>query len=258
MDWTTKRKLTYIGVFVLIVSVILGIFVYKTFFTTPPTCFDNKENQDERGVDCGGACDLMCVADVRPLVPLWTRPFKIAGDVFSVVSYIENQNVGNGIKSIPYEIRVYDETNILIGEPIKGETFISPNDKTAIFETAIKVGDRIPKTAFLKFLEQPVFYKVDSLFNNQNIISTNDVLTDLDTVPKLSVNITNVSDRNFFKFPVVVVIYDTDGNALATSQTYVDSLLLEETKTLYFSWPEPFLGTPARKEIIPRINPFQN
>ncbi len=256
MDWTTRRKMKYIGVIMGIISIVFGYFVYQTFFTTEPTCFDGKKNQDERGIDCGGLCELMCLADTRPLVPLWTRPIKITGDIYSVVSYVENQNSGNGIKSIPYEIRMYDERNILVGEPIIGKTFIGPNDRTAIFETAIKTNGQVPKTAFLKFLESPIFYKTDPLYSNQNIITSREIMTDLETVPKLSVDITNISDKNFGTFPVVVIVYDIEGNALAVSQTIVDSLSIEETQTLYFSWPEPFKGIPSRREIIPRINPF--
>jgi hypothetical protein len=256
MDWTLHRKLKYIAVVAGIIIVILGYFIYKIFFTTPATCFDNKKNQNERGVDCGGVCELMCTADARPLIPLWTRPVNITSDIYSVVSYIENQNVGYGVQSVPYEIRMYDERNILIGDPITGTTFIGPNDRTAIFETAIKIESVQPKTAFLRFLETPIFYRTNPVYNNQNIIASRDIFSDLDTVPKLSVDITNVSDKNFQKFPVVVIVYDVQGNVLAVSQTMVDSLVLEETKTLYFSWPEPFSGEPARREIIPRINPF--
>lgn len=258
MDWTTKRKFAYLSIVASIIGLIIIYFVYQLFFTAEATCFDKKKNQGERGVDCGGVCQLVCPADVRPLVPLWTRPLKITGDIYSVVSLVENQNAGNGVKSIPYEIRMYDERNILIGEPIVGKTFIGPNDRTAIFETAVKTNGIEPKTAFLRFLENPVFYRTDPVYANQNIISSRDVMTDLDTVPKLSVDITNVADKNFPRFPVVVIIYDTEGNALATSQTIVDSLAIEETKTLYFSWPEPFSGTPARRDIIPKINPFPN
>lgn len=257
MDWTTKRKLTYLGVFGLIVTLLLGFFVYKTFFSAEPTCFDKRKNQDERGIDCGGICELVCMADTRPIVPLWTRPFKITGDVYSVLSLIENQNIGSGIKSVSYEIQLFNEQNIPINEPIKGSTFIGPNNRVAIFETGIKTGEEVPVNAFIILSENPIHYRTNPLFDSQSIQVSNDVMTDLDSAPKLRVNITNITDRAFINFPVVVILYDTDGNALAVSQTTVDRLGLEETQTLFFSWPEPFSGTPARREIIPKLNPFE-
>lgn len=256
MDWGTSRKIKIIGTIVSIIILIISLVVYFKFIKQDPTCFDGKQNQDERGIDCGGVCNLMCRADIKPLIPLWTRPLKITGDVYSVVSYIENQNMGNGVKSVPYELRLYDDKNILVSEPIKGETFIGPNDRTAIFETAIKVGNRIPKTAYLKFLQQPQFIKIEDRFNDQNLVAENDVLSDLETSPKLAGVVRNKTTETFTSIPVVAIVYDTDGNALAASQTIIDEIGPEESINVYFSWPEPFSGTPARREIIPRINPF--
>lgn len=256
MDWSTSHKRKIIISIALVLIVVISIFVYFKFIKHEPTCFDGKKNQDEHGIDCGGMCQLMCMNEVKPLIPLWTRPFKITGDVYSVVSYIENQNMGNGVKNVPYEIRLYDDKNVLVTEPIKGSTFIGPNDRTAIFETAVKVGVRVPKTAYLNFLEPPTFLRINERYNDQNLVAEKDVFTDLDTVPKLSAVIRNKTLESFVKIPVVVIIYDIQGNAIASSQTYIDSIGPEESVTVNFSWPEPFSTTPARREIIPRINPF--
>lgn len=256
MDWSTRHKMKYIGTLIAIALVIIGIFVYQKFIKHTPTCQDKIQNQDEQGIDCGGICNLMCIADTKPLIPLWTRPVHIVGDVYSVVSYIENQNIGNGVKKIPYEIRMYDERNILVAQPIRGETFIGPNDRTAIFETSIKTGNRVPKTAFLKFLEAPQFIRTPSIFNEQNIVISNDVLTDIDTVPKLSAVVKNATLETFNTIPVVALIYDVNGNVIGASQTFIDELNPEESTNVYFTWPEPFIGVPAKREIIPRLDPF--
>lgn len=256
MDWSTRHKVMIIGALSAITLAIAAVFVYFKFIKHDPTCFDKKQNQDERGIDCGGVCSLMCSADVKPLLPLWTRPIKITGDVYAVVSYIENQNKGNGAERASYEIRMYDDKNILATEPIKGTTFIGPNDRTAIYETGIKVGNRIPKTAFITFSQPLVFTRIPDQFNDQNLVIENDVLTDTDTMPKLSANVRNTTFATFQNVPVVAIIYDINGNAIATSQTVIDQIGSEETISVYFTWPEPFTGTPARREIIPRINPF--
>lgn len=256
MDWSTRRKTTIIGVFIIIVVGIVSVFVYNNFIKTEATCFDGKRNQNERGIDCGGVCSLMCVADIKPLLPLWTRPIKITGDVYSVVSYIENQNQGSGAESVPYEIRLYDDKNILAAEPIRGITFIGPNDRTAIFETGIKVSERIPKTAFITFGQPLLFTQVANKYNDQNLVVENDILEDIDFFPKLSANIRNTTFSKFYNIPVIVIIYDISGNVIATSQTIIDQIGSEETIPVYFTWPEPLNGIPARREIIPRINPF--
>lgn len=256
MTWSSKRKIQYITGVTSIILLIIAAFVYFKFIKHTPDCFDKIQNQNERGVDCGGVCSLMCISDTKPLIPLWTRPVKITGDVYSVVSYIENQNTGNGVKSVPYEIRLFDERNILVSEPIKGETFIGPNDRTAIYASYVKSGNRIPKTAFLKFLSQPQYTKIDPRFDTQNIVIERDELTDLDTAPKMTATVKNATLDTYVKIPVVVIIYDANKNVIGSSQTFIEKLGPEESRDIFFSWPEPFPGIPARREIIPRINPF--
>jgi hypothetical protein len=256
MDWSTRHKVKIIGTIVSIILVITGIFVYVNFIKKDPTCTDGIMNQNEQGIDCGGVCQLVCSANIKPLIPLWTRPVKISGDVYSVVSYIENQNIGNGVKEVPYEIRLFDEKNILVSTPIIGKTFIGPNDRTAIYESAVKVGNRIPKTAFLKFLDTPKFLKIDNRYNVQNIVVENDELSDLDTMPKLTATLKNTTLTTFVSIPVVVILYDANGNIVSTSQTFIDQLDPEESETVNFTWREPFSAVPTRREIIPRLDPF--
>jgi hypothetical protein len=101
-----------------------------------------------------------------------------------------------------------------------------------------------------------VFTRIPDKFNDQNLIIENDQLTDTDTMPKLSAQVRNTTFATFYDVPVVAIIYDDRGNAIATSQTVIDQIGSEEAVSVYFTWPEPLLGTPARREIIPRINPF--
>ncbi len=113
MDWSSSHKIKIIASISAIAFVIVAIFVYVKFIKHEPTCFDQKQNQDERGIDCGGICSIMCLADTKPLIPLWTRPIKITGDVFSVVSYIENQVeeklAGRCGRETPWHVATADE-----------------------------------------------------------------------------------------------------------------------------------------------------
>src|SRR4051812_17152322 len=116
MDWSTRKKLGCFGMIAVVVAIILAYFIYQNFIKTVPTCFDGIKNQNERGIDCGGVCTLVCPMDVKSIVPIWSRVFHTAGDVYSVVSYVENQNQDAGVKQIDYEVRIYDDHNILAGD----------------------------------------------------------------------------------------------------------------------------------------------
>lgn len=256
MDWSTRRKMGCFSLIGIIIAIFLAYFVYVFFIKTTPTCFDGIQNQNERGIDCGGVCTLVCTADVKTIVPIWSRVFNTTGDVHSVVAYVENQNPTAGVKKIGYEFRIYDDQNILAGEPIYGTTFIGPNDKTAIYASPIKTGNRTPKNVFFKFTTSPEWLTTDDRFNTPQLNTANAVLTDEKTVPKVSADVVNNTLYDYKDIQVVAVLYGADGNAVNASQTYIDALPEQTTQKVYFTWPEPFKVPITRIEIIPRLNPF--
>lgn len=258
MDWATRKKLGCFSIIGGIIVLIVGYVVYVNFLKIEPTCFDAKQNQDERGVDCGGVCALVCPMDTKTIVPLWSRVFEITPGVYSAVSYLENQNTTAGVEKINYELRTYDANNILTSEPITGSTFIAPNERTAVFESPIITGNRIPRTAFFSFTSVPSWQKTDPRFQVPQLISRAIVLTEESTSPKLSAEIVNPTIYDYQSIPVVVIIYDDQGIAMHASQTFVDKLDQQSSVPVYFTWPNPFPKPVGRIEIIPRIDPFKN
>lgn len=256
MDWAMRNKIKWYGSITLIVLILLGYFLYQNFLKTEPTCFDGKQNQDERRVDCGGVCERVCPMDVRTIVPLWSRVFEITPGVYSAVAYIENQNTTAGVDQISYELRTYDEKNILTNEPIQGVTFVSPNERTALFVSPIITGNRIPKETFFTFTANPEWKKTDPRFQVPQLRAESIVLSDETTSPKISAIITNTSLYDYRSVPVVVILYNQQGNAIHASQTFISSITQQSEVPVFFTWPHPFSESVARIEIIPRINPF--
>ncbi len=257
MDWGTQRKTKIIVIIALLAFSGIGFFVYQTFFNVPQTCFDRIQNQDERGIDCGGVCELMCVNDVTPLLVLWQRPVLVSGDVYSAVVYVENQNKNAGIKKLEYEIKLYDDKNILVGAPILGTTFIGPLQKKAIIETGIVVGNRIPKTVFTTFNKPIIWSKTTGDQNNNYLQSTNETISDSATFPKLSALITNTHNRtDYHDLSVIALVYDTIGNIMGVSKTTVDTLPHNTSETVYFTWQRPFASPVGTVEVLPLDNPF--
>lgn len=256
MDWSTRKKLGCMGIVAAVIFLIAGYFFYETFIKITPTCFDSKQNQDERGIDCGGICSRVCAMDAKTIVPLWSRIFHVAGDVYSAVAYVENQNVTAGVQKVSYEFRAYDAQNLLVADPVDGTTFVGPNDKTAIFETPIKTGNRIPTSVFFTFTSVPVFATTDAKYRVPQLSSANTKLTNVTTAPKLSADIKNDTLFDYANIPVVAILYDADDNLISASQTLIDAIPQQSSQTVYFTWPAKFDKPVARIEIIPRLNPF--
>ena len=67
ISWAVKKQLTYFSVFLII---IIGVAVGFYLNITVPSCTDKKQNQDEKGVDCGGQCSKECLGEIKDLAVL--------------------------------------------------------------------------------------------------------------------------------------------------------------------------------------------
>ena len=115
MSWASKRKLTYASVAILAVLFLVAVPAFLIFYKTP-TCFDNKKNGGELGVDCGGKCSRLCQSAFLPPKISWgdAKIEKIAGGFYNASSYIINPNINGGAVDVPYKMSLYDAQGIFI------------------------------------------------------------------------------------------------------------------------------------------------
>src|SRR5436190_24111663 len=111
LSWGARRKIFYFSIIFGAVAIALVILIYP-YFNREPTCFDNKMNGSESGLDCGGGCQKVCTPAALQLVTLWARAFEVLPGKYNVMAYIENQNRECGIPMISYEFQLYDADNI--------------------------------------------------------------------------------------------------------------------------------------------------
>ncbi len=252
--WATKRRLGYIAGGLFLVAVVV---VVPTFFVVyrPPTCTDGKINQGEQGIDCGGPCKRLCpTAALEPIVS-WRRFFTIAPGQYSALAYIQNPNVNSMPKSpVQYTFKLYDKNNVLLAER-KGEAVIYPNRNTPIFESGFSVGNLVPSRVSFELNSVPEWVRVEGVY--PNITATDPLLTREETSPKLEGFLVNKEFSEFRRIPVIAIVYDVDGNAIAASRTVVDYLGKNERAPFYFTWPNPFPAEVGQREFLPLLNPIQ-
>jgi len=241
----------------LFVALIVFVIIYPIIFKKP-TCLDGKKNGTETGIDCGGSCNLMCKEDISTPVILWSRAFPVTGTNYNLVAFVENRNKNSGVINAPYEFRVYDSNNKLLGRR-QGTTFIPPNQQFAVFESRFDAGQSQIKSVTFEFTENTTplswvkkFPTVQTLpIRVKNIILDNNKNT-----PTLSAVISNDSVYNIPSFDVIAILYDADKNAINASKTHKDHLDSNNSLPVIFTWPEALTATPATKDIMILINPF--
>ena len=256
LSWSQRRKLTYIGILSILPLFLIGTVLYR-YVTRPPSCFDGRQNGLERGVDCGGGCQRVCSQDVSNLILRWQRAFYVDDDVYNLVAYIENQNTNVGVREIPFEFRVLDQANQIIGEPYVNFAYVGPNEGTAIFIPAFEVCAQQPAQVVFRFLRNPIWEKTDPKFAAPQLVVKNRVLSNETVRPKLVAEVENITFDDFSDVPVVALVFDADGNAMAASQSYIEFIGDGDRKEVTFTWPLPFERSVARVEVLPRINPFE-
>ncbi len=255
MTWASKRQLVYAAIVVGFFVVVMFLILYPVL-NKPATCTDGKQNGDEVGIDCGGSqCSNYCASQVAPLIVRWARAFQVTGSTYSLMAYIENQNATAVINAIPYEFRLYDSDNQFIAMR-QGQTYVTPNGRFAIFEAGVDVGNRPPKRVTFKFLdENPTWLKADPKNISRARFTTKDIsVTDVESNPIMTAQLNNESSYEVPNVDVFAILYDSDDNAIAVSRSFFPRIGKNESKSLIFTWPEPFDRVPVREEIIPKFD----
>lgn len=254
MTWSQKRKLAYGFIFLILLLGVVALIVVPVI-TRAPSCGDLKQNGDEKGVDCGGSCILYCPSEISPIIVLYARSFPVTDSTYNAVASIENQNVRAITKEISYVFKLYDKDNVLITERT-GKTFIGPNSRSAIFEPALQVGNRIPVYTRFYFTSTPHWLRATDDQMKTLVRVENKKIESVDTTPFVRAEIVNISLATVSRTPVIAIVSDSSGNAIGASRTQIDELSPDDIEEVFFTWQKPFSDENISVEIIPRVNPF--
>ncbi len=232
ISWSSRRKFLYLSVAALIVA-ILAIWAWFTFFYKAPTCFDGVQNGNERGVDCGGSCSLICASDTHQPVVLWSRLFPTSPGIYTAAAYVQNANVGAGARAVHYSFQLFDDTNSLVIER-DGVMDLPPIQTVPIIETNISTGNRTASRVLFAFSNIPVWNTVQ-----MNAIPTVRVTGQV-LAPdgsRLSATIANDTVLDTSHLTVDAVLFDVDGVARASSKSEIVSLPHKTSQDVVFTWP---------------------
>lgn len=242
--WALFRQIQYGLLFCGLLALFLG-YIYFTYLYTPANCFDGAQNGDERGVDCGGACARICEIDVTQPTVKWAKSFKVTGDQYNAVAYIENKNEVAASPEVAYTFTLYDGSEIIAER--SGTTILPPDSEYPIFEARISTNGRVPTRTVLT-LEKPELWQSATVGRDQFRV-TDRQLFDADGRPRLEATIENKALTEAKETEVIATIFDSRGNALTSSRTFVDNFAPRSQERVVFTWPEPIAKTVRSCEV---------
>ncbi len=233
LSWSSRRKLIYSGV-VFFVAFLVILFIWIEFFTATPTCFDNRQNGDELGVDCGGSCSLVCSEQVKDATVTWARAFQTSPHSYTAAAYIQNNSGETAARNVQYAFQLYDADNKLIIEK-NGTTDIPPVQTVPIIETMINTGDHTVARTLFSFTSTPVWnHVVHGSVPTARIISQS--LTP--DAKRLQAIIENNTLDDYLKVTVAAVLFDSEGVARAASKSTIPLVAHKSTQNVVFTWPQ--------------------
>jgi hypothetical protein len=217
----------------MVILVVCVYFVWATFFNMAPTCFNNKQDGNELGIDCGGSCALVCSDIAHDPTVMWSRAFPSGNDVYTAAAYIRNNNVGSGAKRVGYAFYFFDENNSLVKEQ-DGVTDLPPVTVIPIIVPNVSVGNRTVASVKFAFSEKPIWYKVTISKLPSIFISQQHLAPD---ASRLSATLSNQTLLDAKNLTVEAVLFDEAGVARAASKSYVAAVSARSTQQVEFTWP---------------------
>lgn len=250
ISWRRERQiiiLLFTSIFIVALSAV--IFIARKPL---PGCFDDKQNQGEAGVDCGGPCAAVCREEIISLSVEWVRFFPVSDGYYDVIAKINNPNNRLGVPSLSYSFEIFDANNISINKR-EGATFVNANETFYVFESNLLAGERVPRRATFR-LGSDLEWKRDLSEKPKLSILNKKFLNE--PTPLLTATVSNESLYYLKDFKITAVLYDAEGNAYGASGTLVESLTKDLRAEISFTWPKVFPQLPTNIDIAVRVNDF--
>lgn len=220
------------GVFYLIILTGLVFGIYSWFLKPAASCFDNRKNQGENGIDCEGPCANACIpANLKP-IEISSQPqiFHPTPSGISVFARIQNPNSDYAAENFSYAFKFYDSQDNLIQE-VRGESFVyaaeikylaefnlsfSGFDKVQRAELIIESPAWVSGSAFR--LPQAALQSVQTLKSDTGMLQVNGRFINND-----SVVLPNVT--------VIALFYNQFGQPTGISKNEADNVSPGESRT---------------------------
>lgn len=252
-DSTPKKRIIFVIVYLILFS-LAGYLLYK-LIAPAPTCMDHKQNQDEKGIDCGGQCKP-CKSNIQTedLVVKEASFIDGGNGTFDAVAKISNPNYLTGASSFSYEIVLKDETGSAVGS-VKGKNFILPADTKYVAEIGIRpLEGKIPKSVEFK-ISDIVWKELADLSNPQLEVNNKKFQKNATGIgSEVSGILKNSSTYDLESINIVVVLRDQYGKVLGINITKKDNVLAKEERSFLVTWSNNFSVEVSKIEVEAQSN----
>lgn len=238
-------------IFGLAYLLIFAAIVYGLYFIFRPTgsCFDNRQNQGEAGIDCGGPCLDCALKNAQPVTLLQDPSFLIINDqAVGTIFKLKNINSEAAAERLSYQINFYDSAGDLINS-LNRETFIYAGQIKTLIEPVVSIeASRLSRIEIL--VQNPVWQLAEKFL--QPTIQSRAIRTEVSfSQVKVSGLVLNNSGALLRSADIGAVFYDSAGGLKAVSKTVIKDLQpFEERAFSIFAKLDGKKIAPSRTEVF--------
>jgi hypothetical protein len=249
------------SIIIFIYLLILASFCTLVYYWLRPkeSCFDQKMNQNEQGIDCGGICQKKCNLLPQFDLAVGSEGFVESGisgkyDLFGEVS---NPNNDFGSGSFSYEFNIKDSSGATLSK-FSGKSFILPGEKKYLIATNVPA-ETIPGEIALvisevKWEEFVNYEKPQLKIINRNYQETNGGVDFSEAFGLLK----NESPFDFSAIKINVILKDSAGKILALNSTVINTVKTGESRDFKAIWLSKFSGEVEDMELQTEVNVFNS
>lgn len=236
----------------LILATLLVVMVYYAFIKAPETCFDERQNQNEQGMDCGGVCQLACKEIVTgDEIQFQETAFIRSGENrYDVIGKIYNPNSEVGATSFIYTASLLDSSGkILITHsgtgyilPLETKYILDLNLDASVAPATVSVHlSDVQWVRFSGYQERPAVSIYQKRYNE---ISSGTGFSEAFGL------LSNESPYDFRSLTVQVILRDSAGKPLALNSTEMNTVRSHENRDFRLMWPSAFPGVVENVEMV--------
>lgn len=248
-----KKRFVIIAIYLLIFGSLGSLGYY--ILAPDPTCGDNKKNQNEEGIDCGGPC-APCEKLINAQALKIDEKYFVYGNnnQYDVMAAITNPNDKYGAVKFNYEFQLLDQAGNVL-EKRNGTSFILPDESKFIIELNLHSAIN-PYTAkfeirdvewdeFLEYDEPKLNIYGRSFFEESEKNITSGLLK-------------NESYFDFNTIEISIVLRNSAGKPIALGRSEMRTIRAQEERDFKLIWPYKFSENVATVDIKAEADVFNS
>lgn len=250
-----KRSIIIFAYVALFAAVVFGIY----FLISPrATCSDNKKNQGEKAVDCGGPCSPCKTSIVGKDFVVTEKAFVSGGNnTYDAIVKISNPNDSVGASSFHYVFSLKDESGSVLSTK-EGDDYILPADSKYIAQLGFEISSNNVTPSKIDFAVSDVKWEQLSAVEKPQLnVYDKKFGPDASGVGSRAEGlIRNESSNDFKKINVIVILRDEKGGVLGVNVTQEDNVRAKKEAGFVLTWPYAFPATVRSMEVDAQTNVF--